>query len=119
MDRCITINGKRFNWCIFQEREIFKPFYHYGADLDEIYEVYGRPSPAKTNAWKEWVEWFNKTSSSGQDWMQITSHNTFNFTICGVVTPYFGAHYLFRITRDNALCEAVVCPPYITNKGIL
>lgn len=105
MNRGITINDMYFNWCIFENGEIVKPCYRDGVDPNEIYEVYGRPSTSKVQAWKAWVEWFNKTSSNGNDWMQITSHNTFNFTICGVVTPYLGTHYLFRITRDNALIE--------------
>lgn len=112
MAKSITINGMYFNWCIFEEREITKPYCRNGADPCEIYEVYGRPSPAKVKAWHEWVEWFNKTTTSGNDWMQIVGHNTFNFTICGVVTPYLGPHYMFRITRDNSLIEEVVCPIY-------
>ena len=80
MNKGLTINNMYFNWCIFEKGEIVKPYYRDGADPDEIYEVYGRPSSAKVKAWKAWVEWFNKTSSSGDDWMQITGHNTFNFT---------------------------------------
>lgn len=118
MNKGITINNMYFNWCIFEKGEIVKPYYRDGADPDEIYEVYGRPSSYKVKAWKAWVEWFNKTSSRGDDWMQITGHNTFNFTICGVITPYLGAHYMFRITRDYSLIEEVVCPLYMMYKGV-
>ena len=118
MDRGITINGMYFNWCIFEKGEITKPRYSCGADYNEIYEVYGKPSQAKVEVWHEWVKWFNKTSSDFDDWIQITGHNTFNFTICGVVTPYLGSHYMFRITRDNSLIEEVVCPLYVTYKGV-
>ena len=118
MNKGITINNMYFIWCIFEKGEITKPCYRDGADPYEIYEVYGRPSYAKVQVWKEWVKWFNKTSSSAEDWMQITSHNAFNFTICGVVTPYLGSHYMFRATKDNVLIEEVVCPMYPTYKGV-
>lgn len=118
MNKGITINNMYFTWCIFEKGEIVKPYYRDGADPDEIYEVYKRPSPAKVQVWTEYINWFNKTSSNPKDWMQITAHNAFNFTICGIVTPYLGSHYMFRATKDNALIEEVVCLMYPMNKGV-
>jgi hypothetical protein len=82
--RTITINGVEFE---LHKSDGYPVAPITGCNEDEIFEVYGRPSPTKVAIWKDWCEWcyeVNKISTL-ECGIEISGHNCMQFSIIGSV----------------------------------
>ena len=85
----ITINGETFTVCGTVDNMAFAN----GVDESEIFHVYGKPSETKVSIWRDWCKWARESGAS----LEISSHNSYRFTIRGNV-EYNGKVYNLYIT---------------------
>ena len=58
----------------------------FGADFNEIYHRYGKPSWRKVFIWNSWVSWFNMNAQGCNDYLSILSTTCQFFSIVGLIT---------------------------------
>lgn len=99
-EKNVVINGVSFE--LYDDGRIDDTSCIYGANYDEIYSVYERPSYIKVNSWKSWCDWVYECNQNGIDaGMNISSHNHMMYSIYGEVRMEDGTKYELWITRDH------------------
>ena len=84
-----------------KKSDVYFPSTH-GANVNDIYERYKKPSYRKVGIWGSWVNWFNMNSQGPNDYLTIKSVTCNFFTIHGYITIVEGKerkHYELNITR--------------------
>ena len=89
----VKVNGKEFT--LFH-KVVDKPI---GKGC--LLHCYDKPSSTKQQIWDEWCKWFCEVSQQFGDYIQVSSYNTFSFTICGIFTTSSGEKYSFYITKTR------------------
>lgn len=72
---------------------------------DSIYDVYNRMSYEKERSYKKWLEFWHD-NASGDEWLGVQSHNTFQYTI-GFTMWNDGVEYRMYITSCNNYCYPI------------
>ena len=100
-----TINGVTFE-VIIPRKEV-SPFSGCFVDENAIFYAYERPSIYKVKIWLDWLKWARNTE--GVKAFEITSHNCFQFTICGLYVDETGTEYNIYITKCHNQLIKVNC----------
>lgn len=99
-EKYVTINGATFE--LYDDGRIDDTSCLYGANYDEIYNAYGKPSIYKVNSWHSWCDWAYECNKSGIDaGLKISSHCCHMYSIYGEVRDLDGTKYELWITRDH------------------
>lgn len=95
--KTITINERTFE--LIQPRNAINPYIGFLGSRSDIYQWYDSPSQYKVEIWEDWLEWAYTTD--GLLSFEITSANTFQFSIGGVYVDDNNVRYGLRITRGH------------------
>lgn len=92
----ITLNGQEFTLDTKTERA---PIYDF--KYNSLWSAYNKPSTAKQASWLAWLSWF----VNNDGWCGVTSRNSFQFTISGIVYDHETKEpYFCEITASNNRC---------------
>ena len=75
----------------------------YGANSNEIFSVYGRPSSAKVSIWHDWCKWADEVNAN----LDIASHTAHFFTINGNVEVDGEVYQLYITAMHNRAWKVV------------
>ena len=99
-EKNVVINGVIFE--LYADGRIDDTSCLYGANYDEIYNAYDKPSYIKVNSWKSWCDWAYECNQNGIDaGLKISSHCCHMYSIYGEVRDTDGTKYELWITRDH------------------
>ena len=99
MRKTININGEVFE--LLKSDVNVCNYFVSGADYNEIYEAYVRPSISKVSIWAEWCKWcFDNIHKGNPCTISICSKNCSLFSISGMVAVD-GHVYRLYITKSH------------------
>ena len=99
-EKFVAINGVIFE--LYDDGRLDNTSCLYGANYDEIYYAYGRPSSTKVESWESWCDWAYECNQKGiYAGLRIGSHCFSMYSIYGEVRTEDGTKYELWITRDH------------------